>query len=1325
VNIKLSNWFFIALISLSVSFPAFSGEASAPAPCGMEYSDGADGDGTGLMKVKSGDTTICPEDIAFQGVYMLFAEVFQSPSVREIALLFIDEETLDSEFTNFADTTLSVSGPIYFLLSAMAIFAWAVGGPLVIYKGWQYFNMVQKTGNLAFAESRGDVALFVGYASFLFILLLPLGFSGGKNGDQVPITIGQGLSVLGTLPAGMGGNYMFSTYLAATDTSDREIQVDDDILFASGQSIANKLVQGQMCQINTQTAIATRNANSKSNFFSTSLLAGEVFDYDQNNFHDRFNKCLAFAGETEKSYTEESIEQFYLTKFSGQGDADFFPECNINSGWSFTYDSDTFGSPVRCLSVNYDIGQYSFANREETIEDSERTWYDSLEVTFQFLQTTQEELADRYSAPPYYYQYVRRNQSRIREIIEDTSLSEEESFKLLSEHFKDPSSYSHIISMMSADSAMKSGSNEQKMLRHQIVAGFLLGSSVVKDSFTDNFFKAGPGNPFASTYVYQGAKFDDENTFGIDVLLRDAWEAAELLRGHHCAVNWETNSAAREFVLAYNTADEDEFESLFSSKDKQFQCVKFLHEDDFGSPSDPYHAYAKYALYSVDGASVDDVFIDFKETDAGWVRDESKTEELAEIARVMKEEIAPLLLEDARVKQMLLAGYSVGVRKAVAESLRASLSLEESEAVNDLEMRPKGWAMIGGALLYAGQKQNNQLRMSKSLENVMTLSSGGDPNFFVESSVFDDDVTIGDLLQPYESEQYFSMGPGAMATFRPVKRIDGEDDSALAKYFFEILEATLLQPMTHIKAASGMDQGETLAVGLRRCFDLGSDACLSGTKHPVVALSNFGHDMIDNMLSLIILTKTLDIAMKAGSSDGGSGDIDDDCADGGKKCKKNALDKVKGFFADTVDTLKSGIRLLGGALVSIVIGVLMLASFVLNMLLPLFTLLMVVGAVFAFIIPMMAYLFSFMITILYIAGVFVTAFAMPLYAVIKLFTMEKDYQNGFKIFYQDMVGTYFTPIFFSISAVVAWSMIVVIMYAINVSFAVLHQGLAGYSDGGFIMSIVMNLFLYFIYFAAIFMLFRFGLGLMKSMPDMLKEKLSMKKGDDDHYISSLGFEQYVQSQMIKTFANMPENMSSQVKLVMGGKNGQSYKQLQDSLDRADEVANKLNITGKDAQAAHEAGARAAASNSQRGKANDEGRDSFESPFDGGNSEKGPASSSESIDKGEQKPSNEPSNLKDNYTPGDNPSRDDNGKEVPTFTKESDGVDAQGQGSEARGQTGKPTGDEKDSGSEARGQTGKPTGDEKDSGSEARGQTGKPTGDEQDSGSGNPDRGEPS
>lgn len=1125
---------FIKVILLFVFFassPLLAADESSP--CGMEQSPE-----TGGYIVSFADGDICEEDLVFQALYLLFEDTFQDPWSRTLVTFFVDDNVLDSEFTAFADSTINVSDVIHYILSATAILGWSIMTPLLAYKSYRLALTLKRTGRVDFEESQGDVIKFSLFVSFLILMSLPVGFSSGKGGDKPPLMLGQVLAIVAALPANMGGNYFYSSYLSATELASKDVPINEDLLLPVGQGISNAMVEGSLCELTTRQSLININAKASTSFFSSSTV-GDFFDYDHESVAKRFDYCLAYSGDVKEGGLARTIDTFSLNKSVLNSE----PECSV---FQKGYDADTFGHAHSCMRIKYNFGEDKFANLEDVLEEGD-------------LDDQLDSLREAFKASDFYARFKIDVKAKINEIMDNSSLSSVEKYAEVDKVVIEAAE-SVFSSSLAGSSILHSGSNEAKQVRHLAVAGFLLGGSIDESSW-DSFWGAAGlerSSIWTHTNHYPSLTHDDEMIFGIENILKDAKETAELIVGYKCVSKWVDTSGDRQFILDYNKAEgKDEIESLFANKSANLECVKFLSEDEEGSSDTD-----RYVRYVVDDPYV---FGDkIKDPSTGqWVSQSPGDTTIESSLTHMEEVLLPKLKKEIQVNQFVISGYTAAVKKAITDSLITSLSTIDAEEQRDMALRPRGWGVFGGALLYTGQTQASSMHMAKSLDNVISVSVLSTGDDYIAKEAYknlseDTDKTLSELFTDYPADELFTIGPDGARSYTPNSGFTAEvDDGALMQYFMTKVESLILSPMDHIKETSGMPQNKSLSYGLQECFDGGYDNCLSGTKHPIVAFSNFGNEMINNMITLMVTTELVMYAnnLELSESDGSAS------VDGDKK--------KKGFFSKASEKIKKvfeGLKnLIGGvvmALIKIVLGMIQVAAVILSFLKPLFVTLLVMGIVFAYIIPMMSFLFGFMMMCLFIVNVFVIAVVMPLYLFSKWMTVEKDYMNGFKLFIQDMLGTYLTPAFFAISATLSWSMIVVILYAINISFSLIYHGLGATSESSsfnIFSTLIFNLLIYVIYFLSVFVLFRFGLGLMKSMPDQMKEKLNLKKGDDDNYINSLGFEQYVKGSIMKQLAEMPSELVGAIAKHSQNGGYKNMKSLRDEVKRAEEVADRLGI----------------------------------------------------------------------------------------------------------------------------------------------------------------------
>jgi hypothetical protein len=151
--------------------------------------------------------------------------------------------------------------------------------------------------------------------------------------------------------------------------------------------------------------------------------------------------------------------------------------------------------------------------------------------------------------------------------------------------------------------------------------------------------------------------------------------------------------------------------------------------------------------------------------------------------------------------------------------------------------------------------------------------------------------------------------------------------------------------------------------------------------------------------------------------------------------------------------------------------------------------------------------------------------------------------------------------FFTISAVLAWNLIVIVLFVINSTFTLVYQGLgASASSGVGLASMFFEIFMYIVYLVAVFVLFRFALGIMKDGPDMLKEKLNLKKGNDSSYIDSLAFEQYVNARIMSDIATLPTNLAKGLAAYREG-GAMTGKEAKEAADRSEEFSGIIDEMG--------------------------------------------------------------------------------------------------------------------------------------------------------------------
>lgn len=1094
---------FLFFTFISADSIAQSSEIDA-LPCGMVM--GAHG-----AEVEAGSFEICEEDVSFQGLYILYGEIMGDSAYRALFELFVNPDVLDSEFTTFANETLGVSGGVYLALSALAIAGWVILSPLIAFKGWSLITHFQKTGSFDFAESQGDVVKFTSYIGFLLFMAFPAGMSGGSDGLRPPLMVGQVLAIAGSIPAIQSGNYIYSTYLSSTNSTSTEVSLKTDFLLPSGQDVANKFIEIKMCESETRNSLMSMNAKPDSEFFK-SFSFTEYFDFDHENIVGRYDNCLAYVGKAQEGDIPSSLSSFtidkntFTTDFCGSGAA---------------YKADSYGYEHSCGRVQYDYGQKKYS---DIIAGEDSVSGDDMEDVLHDIQSS-------FDVDAIYSRFKTTIRDELKSILSNTTLTAQEKYTQIDELALQSSSI--IKADLDGNPLLGTGTNVEMQAKYMAAGAALLGgkftgrwydgNEYLYDSVTRDAWKA-------KTYLPVNYENEDiDNIFGIDTFLSEAESIADDIRSYYCAINWNDERETRRVITDFNMVADDSEDALAAAiggRSVSYRCIRFLSEDEHGDTD-----FNRYITYMVDDPRANNDLVEIG--DGAGYQFSTDSSLLLETQDYMTNTVAKRLYEDIRYKTLVLSSYSAAVKKAISESLSGNLSAAEEESTKDLNLRSRGWGVFGGALLYNGRTRTSAAHVGKSIESLITIESGGQGLNFIEQAAFGSELNIdklNELYSPYELDNMLAIGFSGAGDYEGpigVKTDDVESQEAVEK-LMGFLESLFLSPLDHIKVASGMDIDRTFSSGLQQCFDEGSEQCLTGVKHPLIALSDFGNEMIDNMLVLMVTHGVLKVVVDSGMTK-----KSEDADVTGSKDDNSWWAKSKRFMSSMIDSISSVVGGLVKLLLSIVMKILGIAYTVLDLFMPVITTLAITGLIFAYLLPMLAYIYGFMMLLLFWGGIFLIAASIPFYIFMKLLNAEKEYQQGFMKMYQDLTGPYVSPLFFGISAVISWSIMVVLLYAVNITFTIMSIGLDASLNGSFGLSVLfLKIFLYVVYFVALFVLLKFCLGILKTMPDMLREKTGMKRSNDEKYIESLGFEQYVAGQvgyqMTQTLSQMPASLANAI-----------------------------------------------------------------------------------------------------------------------------------------------------------------------------------------------------
>jgi hypothetical protein len=1124
---------------LSGTFSAYAEDSALP--CGT-----VEGEGVGsapVIEAMNGD--ICEQDISFQFMYLFYQEIYTDPFWRPIVLTFIPASTLDSDFTKFASRQMGLSKPIYALMSSVAIFAWAVLTPLLLIKGYQYTMMIKKTGRLEFAESKGDTVKFVTYFLFLVTLILPVG----------PLMLGQGLAIIGALPGIKGGNYIYSTYLASTNMAASDVSVDETQLLGEGQVFSNGLIQNQLCQARTRDKLMSVNAKKGSAYFSSDFVQEHLFTSfsdDQNDVIDRYDSCLSYVGVGDPSPIGNGLSSIYMHKGKPRGGNSV---CRMDAGNKLViYDPEVYGEHHTCGGVTYDY----------PTDDA-----DSLVQYFGLLNTDLgdeiETLQSDFSAKRYYPLFKGMVKNKVTLIVENNEYSDKEREAAYLKVFFEAADRL-LVNAISNNTILKNGDSKVLGVKYKTVLNALMGG--VRDEGAREVYRgeAMVSQGFSSEQYYNryyGLGAIENKTFALDYLIEDAREVARNLKGYHCAFNWENHFNSREFVIEFNRKPPEELDELFNGVTQSMECVDFLKKDEQGSTD-----YDRYARYSVDHA---DTFKDISIAGDGVLKNLLSVSEKIAINERMKVEVSKEYLDRATRGKMILVGYTVAIKKAISEAMGKQLKETvsgEDDKINDTLLRQKGWGVFGASVMYLGKNQSSALHMKNSIESSVVASSPTIEGQFINFEAFGRDASAQNIadkvkeFKPIEFNSFFSVGASGMMPFDKMVEMSDEQSEELAmEGFFDRLEYLFFSPVNHIKRASGMAITDSIFEGFDKCLDEGYESCVSSQTHPVVALSQFGNELMNNMLTMMLLQHSVNtVAKLLGGYEDGKSSISGEAK--GEKKKSGVWNWIKKTGATLIGKLGKLLGKLAAplkVLLAVVQVIIIPVQVILNMLAPLVVALFVIGAFFAFVLPLASFLYGFMMLLLFLVGISVTGFIIPFYVILKFKDIEKNYERGFVEFYEGFLGIYLKPFFFGIAVVISWTMVSASLFVINSVFALVNAGLSGDTlESGFA-SFMFRILMYIVYFVVLFVIFKASIDWMKKMPDMLAKKLRLQGTDDSSHIDALGFESYMQMQVIKEVAKMPNDLSKKLQEKFG--KTRSMKQMEDDLKNVEELNEFINKVG--------------------------------------------------------------------------------------------------------------------------------------------------------------------
>ena len=1067
--------FFIILLFLSS--PAI-GQDSLNAPCGMMY------DGNGLLVVEPGNGDICEDDITYQMLYLMYEDILTYPLWEALTSQFIHQEMKDSAFIPFASNTIGISDQIFTIMKGISYIGYWFISLVLLYKGAKIGMAISKDGSISISgEQDGDPVKLFAYAGFLITLSLPVG----------GIMLGQGLSIAGAIPSLYGSNYLLSGYLSTTQLGESDVEISDEALLLSSQVFANNVVGMQLCQNRTSKALFAVNAKSGTEFFYDSAFANFTgLNTDEDDVNEKVDKCMSYHYESDELGLANAVERIDLLKKPKRG-------FNCSGDRYELYSEEIYGYQHNCGVVQY--------NYPTNIEDI-NNWGIEDEL---------ENLQKEFSAVQMFGAFKSPNEEYIRQIINYRDLPPAERQKELEVLFRGFAE-SNIVPALNASAILNEPHRERLATKYIFALNAMLGGVNIHElgllGMAGDFL--GVQSLDINPILPKEVQDDNIPHYGFTFIADYARYAADEIEQYHCAKNWEEYTELRQFILQYNFEGDEDTSSLLTNKVQKMECVRFVAEH-LSVDSD----FSRYLDFTAQWSDAE-IFADLEVDEANnMVKVNQLTnEELIANKELLFELVAQVKYQNALIRKTVIEGYYYAVKYAIATSLSQRLKEESSNDDMYMVARQMGAGNLGGILMALSQKQSGGVYYKKLIENAGVAGFDADVEYFINFDGFGDDSVgaakvemIKDTFEELNKETFFSVGLSNKADVYQASSVDEEEEAFST--FMNGIEKLFFEPVIHIQKASGMPDNITLKQGLDNCLAGQNEQCLSTAVHPIVALSRFGHHLMDNMLTLAAVgTVTIMVNDAIDDVTGGSTEEGDE-------------DKKKNKFSKMIDTVKKIAGTFGKGLFAVVFVILAIAAAIFKILMPFIWGLFIVGAFFSYILPLMGYIYSMSMYILWIVGLSLGGLVLPFYIGLKLFTIEDSYKRGFVEFYETFLNPYVKTLFITIAVIFSWTFAAISLFAVNSIFALLYDGLST-MEAGVLTTIIFKLLLYMVYFVTIFIMFLTSIKIIKNMPDMMATKMKLKGTNDDQFIESMSFENYVQAGIMRQVASLPQSALSNI-----------------------------------------------------------------------------------------------------------------------------------------------------------------------------------------------------
>jgi conjugal transfer/type IV secretion protein DotA/TraY len=1057
------NKYFKLFVTVLFLF-SFSTSALADDECALI----ADASASSGYTVDKDSFEICKQDLSFTVFYLLFGDSLSSPAVEPFiaALVTIPESTKNLNLA--AGLGVQIKG-VYETLSTLIF---TIGTIMILFQTGRYLHKAQSSGEFM-GQRRGKVASVAIQGLITIFLITPLG---SVMVIQVIVFL---MAIIGIMLA----NFFTGGFLSTVEVKSTKVEIDDNTLFHTSDAYAKALTSHKMCEKRTAKLILNNNLSSTSQWVTEE--PDFLSDFTNNSieeFHQIADACLSYSKTMKASAEQRSQTNVILNQVIDNISCDYSSDNTIER-----YTSD-FGAPNGCGTISYAWSDITSLKTDAFWDTDDDDRIDEMEDII-----ADSSYQESWSAKNYYPSFVAANISAVRAIVISNASGKEKNKQLKAVYDDQIAKYITIIEgetqLGNVIDTIEDNKLKSQMInaKHLAINNFLLGSVQHSNGADTNISQT-----TTSEHYLHG---EDPDFLGVDALYKSADIAAQYIESAHCAYNWgdPDMTRSRKTLAQYESFDSSDklADFLDSAGNFSFECMDYKGEREG----------AKFTYISNSNAETAKAMSNIVITGSGEnvavvPRHVKGSPEYNAIRKAMQDTYGKDNIQNAMVEMSLLSGYYYSVKKALGLSLSKDLKTLTDNSVM-IETRQKGWAALGSMMLTISQEMVNAGHFISTVLGSGSAASVGNSSgntidfvnqeaLNVSSEETTDSSSDAKLKRMSMTNIFNGIGGGHISDANDHNTSAEENESELVEQLLDYVVDTIFSSVKYIKMASNMDEDKGLLGGLKECGK--KNDCISTDTHPLNAIMMFGHSMIETMINIMIIKTAADFitklelgASKNGTEEGGS-------------AKKLIM--------------KIGVWV-GGGLINFLIGFVKvlatIVSVVFKHLMPLLSLLLLIGILCGYMLPLMPFLIFTMVFIGWLISIFVISIAAPLW-VIMLGNIQEDgnTQMSVKHLWSVTGSVLVKPPLITIAVIFAWTLSSISLFFVNSTiYGVIA---ATMSDAGIISKLVTYSLSYVMYITVIYLVIYHSFQMIGKFSDEVSDLMQVKRAGDNEMIQNLGIE---------------------------------------------------------------------------------------------------------------------------------------------------------------------------------------------------------------------------